>query len=160
MVFRKIELQDLAFVNKVRNGYSQEYLHDSRMFTLEETINWYQTTNPDFWMIIVEDIPTGYFRLSNYSQQNKNIYIGADIAPEFTGKGIAKRAYSMFIPKLLTMYDLHKISLEVLSTNQRAIALYKKLNFVVEGIKREEVLKNGKWIDSVIMSILKSEYSI
>jgi len=46
----------------------------------------------------------------------------------------------------------------VLETNQRAINLYNKLGFIKEGVKREEVLKNNKWINSIVMSILKSEY--
>jgi RimJ/RimL family protein N-acetyltransferase len=109
-------------------------------------------------MIFTDEILIGYFRLSNYSKENKNIYIGADIAKEYTGKGIAKKAYNLFIPFLFTEYNLNKISLEVLSTNQKAINLYDKLGFVKEGIKREEILKNNKWVDSIIMSILKSEY--
>lgn len=157
--FKKMNLNHLEFINTVRNQYSNEYLHDSRKFTLEETKNWYYKSNPDFWMILLDDITVGYFRLSNYSKQNKNIYIGADIAPEYTGKGIAKEAYKKFIPHLFTMYGLNKISLEVLETNQRAINLYNKLGFVNEGVKREEVIKNGKWVNSIMMSILKKEFN-
>jgi RimJ/RimL family protein N-acetyltransferase len=157
--FKKIGLNDLEFLNKVRNEYAKEYLHDSRTFTLEETKNWYYKSNPEFWMIILDNNTVGYFRLSNYSKENKSIYIGADIAKEYTGKGIAKDAYNKFIPYAFTIYNLNKISLEVLGTNERAINLYNKLGFVKEGVKREEVLKNGIWVDSIIMSILKSEYN-
>jgi diamine N-acetyltransferase len=157
--FKKIGVNDLEFLNKVRNEYAKEYLHDSRTFTLEETKNWYYKSNPEFWMIILDNDTVGYFRLSNYSEQNKNIYIGADVAKEYTGKGIAKEAYNKFIPYVFTIYNLNKISLEVLGTNERAINLYNKLGFVKEGIKREEVLKNGIWVDSMMMSILKSEYN-
>jgi RimJ/RimL family protein N-acetyltransferase len=54
---------------------------------------------------------------------------------------------------------LNKISLEVLSNNIIALNLYKKLGFVTEGIKRQEVYKNNQWVDSIIMSILKNEYN-
>jgi RimJ/RimL family protein N-acetyltransferase len=158
ILFKKITINDLVFINRVRNEYATEYLHDSCIFTLEETKNWYYKSNPDFWMILLDDVVIGYFRLSNYSKENKNIYIGADIAIEYTGKGIAKEAYKKFIPYIFTIYNLHKISLEVLSTNTRAINLYNKLGFIKEGIKREEIYKNNKWVDSIIMSILKSEY--
>ena len=157
--FKRMNTNDLEFLNRVRNEYSNEYLHDSRTFTLEETKNWYYKSNPDFWMILLDGVVVGYFRLSNYSKENKNIYIGADVAPEYTGKGIAKEAYKLFIPHLFTMYGLNKVSLEVLQTNERAIGLYNKLGFVKEGAKRQEVLKNGKWVDSIIMSILKKEFN-
>jgi len=158
--FKRMNANDLEFLNRVRNQYANEYLHDSRTFTLEETISWYHKSNPDFWMIVLNGNNVGYFRLSNYSKENKNIYIGADIAPEYTGKGIAKEAYNKFIPHLFTIYNLNKVSLEVLETNERAINLYNKIGFIYEGIKREEILKNGKWVNSILMSILKSEYKI
>jgi RimJ/RimL family protein N-acetyltransferase len=36
--------------------------------------------------------------------------------------------------------------------------LYKKLGFVQEGTKRKEIYKNGVYIDSEIMSMLRDEY--
>jgi diamine N-acetyltransferase len=159
ITFRRIDYEDIEFVNNVRNQYAKEYLHDSRTFTLIETNNWYVVDKPDYWMIINGKDTIGYFRLSNHSTTNKNIYIGADIAPEFTGKGLAKEAYKLFIPFIFNLYNLNKISLEVLSTNERAINLYNKLGFKYEGIKRQEVLKEDKFVDSIIMSILKEEYN-
>lgn len=158
ITFRKISPNDLEFINNVRNTYAGEYLHDSRTFKLSETVNWYNSTNPDFWMIVVDALVVGYFRLSNHSTQNSTIYIGADIAPEYVGRGFAKRAYQQFIPFLFEQYNLNKITLEVLSTNTRAINLYKKLGFLQEGTKRQEVLKNEIYVDSIIMSILKQDY--
>ena len=156
--FIKLTLDDLPFLTEVRNEYALEYLHDSRIFTLEETIDWFKKTNPMFWVIWYNNERIGYFRTSNYLPENKNIYIGADLHKDFCGKGLAYDSYVRFIQLIFEIYDLHKISLEVLSTNQRAINLYKKLGFKIEGVKREEVLKNGIWIDSILMSILKDEY--
>ena len=157
MNFTRITQDDLEFLNQVRNLYASEYLHDSRTFTLEETKNWYLLSKPDYRIIWEDEKRVGYFRLSNYSKVNNNIYIGADIHPTYANKGIGYRAYTQFIPMLFEENNLNKISLEVLSTNKRAIHLYKKLGFLVEGIKREETLKNGVYIDSIIMSILKKE---
>jgi len=156
--FRRIEENDLQFLNNVRNEYCEEFLHDSRKFTLEETKEWFIKNTPNFYIIMFDDEKIGYFRLSNYSNVNKNIYIGADICPKFKGKGFGKLSYEKFIPFLFKTYNLNKISLEVLSNNIIALNLYKKLGFVTEGIKRQEVYKNNKWVDSVIMSILKNEY--
>jgi RimJ/RimL family protein N-acetyltransferase len=156
--FNKITENDLEFVNSVRNMYAAEFLHDSRTFTLNETEEWYKKTNPDYLIIYYYDIRIGYVRLSNYSEQNKNIMVGVDIAPEHRGRGFGKLTYEKLIPYLFEKYSLHKISLEVLSTNTVAINLYNKVGFKYEGTKREEVYKNGNWIDSIIMSILKSEY--
>lgn len=158
--FYKIKESDLEFLNNVRNQYAHEFLHDGRTFSIKETVAWFNKTNPMYYIICDGDAENkiGYFRLSNYSERNKNIYIGADIAPEYRGKGYAKPAYKQFMDLLFSYYDLNKISLEVLHTNIIAINLYKSIGFVQEGIKRQEVLKNGIWLDSIIMSILKFEF--
>ena len=156
--FKKIQEYDLQFLNNIRNEYCENFLHDSRKFTLKETKDWFYKYNPDFYIIMLDNEKIGYFRLSKYSSINKNIYIGADISPEFKGKGFGELSYKKFIPFLFEAYNLNKISLEVLSNNIIALNLYKKLGFVTEGIKRQEVYRNNKWVDSVIMSILKNEY--
>ena len=155
--FRKITKDDLYILNCIRNTYCKEFLHDSRYFTVNETKEWSEKTKPDYYIIFNDDIRIGYFRLSNYSRENRNIYVGADIDPNWTGKGLGYLAYIKFLPFLFEEYILNKVSLEVLSTNERAINLYKKLGFVIEGVKRQEVFKKDKYVDSIIMSILKEE---
>jgi len=155
--FRLLEEKDLPFLNEIRNLYAPDFLHDSRIFTLEQTKEWFQKTNPEFYIMECFDREIGYFRISNYSPENKNLYIGADIHPLFTNRGLGYKAYKDFIPFIFKKYDLHKISLEVLEDNYKAFNLYKKLGFVHEGTKREEVFKQGKYVNSVIMSLLKEE---
>lgn len=155
--FRRIQKEDVNFVNEVRNQYAKEFLHDSRTFSYSETLHWFENQNPNYWIILLGEEKVGYFRLSNYSSINKNIYIGADISPKFKGKGYGKLSYQKFLPFVFENYSVHKISLEVLSTNHLAISLYRKLGFIQEGIKREEVLKNDEWVDSIVMSILETE---
>lgn len=45
-----------------------------------------------------------------------------------------------------------KACLQVFSTNARAIALYKKLGFDVEGIRRGQYAIQGEWVDDVQMA--------
>jgi RimJ/RimL family protein N-acetyltransferase len=156
--FRRLKETDLEFLNEVRNHCAIEYLHDSRTFSLSDTLNWFNTTHPNYYIILNEEEKIGYFRLSNYSITNQNIYIGADLHPKFWGKKLSYPSYQKFIDYLFINYNLNKISLEVLSTNIRAYNLYKKLGFVQEGIKRQEVFKQNQFIDSIIMSLLKTEY--
>lgn len=153
-----LKSSDLEFLCEVRNECAPEYLHTSQTYTLEETKIWFEKTSPMFFLIKKREDKIGYFRTSNYSKENRNIYIGADIHKNYRGKGLGYSSYLIFIPYLFETLDLNKISLEVLSTNKPAIKLYEKLGFVQEGVKRQEVYKNGDWVDSIIMSILKDEW--
>jgi len=157
--FKKLEKEHLPFLNEVRNMVSDDYLHDSRKFSLEETHKWFERFKPDYYIIMRGNENIGYFRLSNHSEQNKNIYVGADIHPKFQGNGYAKIVYPKFISYLFECYCLHKISLEVLASNERAISLYSKIGFKFEGKKRQDVNKNGVYVDSIIMSILENEWT-
>lgn len=158
ITIREMTYDDLKFFLDVRNSCATDYLHDSRTFTIEETKAWWWYDKNEYYIIEFDKTKIGYFRTSNYSEENKNIYIGADLHSDWRGMGLSYVAYLQFIPFMFESLNLHKISLEVLSTNDRAINLYKKLGFIEEGRKRDEVLKNGEYVDSIIMSILKDEY--
>jgi RimJ/RimL family protein N-acetyltransferase len=48
--------------------------------------------------------------------------------------------------------DLGKITLAVLATNQRAIRLYQKFGFEVEGIRRKQYRIGNEYVDSILMA--------
>ncbi len=54
--------------------------------------------------------------------------------------------------------NLHRIWLRVFETNQRAIRSYDKAGFTLEGKFREAQYRDGKYVDVMIMSMLKSEW--
>jgi ribosomal protein S18 acetylase RimI-like enzyme len=47
--------------------------------------------------------------------------------------------------------QFRKASLEVFSTNARAIALYKQLGFQIEGVRPRQYRIRGEWVDDVLM---------
>ena len=53
---------------------------------------------------------------------------------------------------------LHRIFLRVFKFNKRAIKIYKKLGFKMEGTGREAVFNKGKFYDLVYMGILRKEW--
>jgi len=158
ITFKEMTENELGFFNDLRNSCAVDYLHDSRQFTFKEAKNWFKHTKNKYYIIYFDKDKIGYFRLTNYSESNKNIYVGADLHEDWRGQGLSYMSYEHFIPYLFKSYQLHKISLEVLANNTRAIKLYKKLGFVEDGIKREDVLKKTGYVDSIIMSLLKKEW--
>jgi RimJ/RimL family protein N-acetyltransferase len=54
--------------------------------------------------------------------------------------------------------NLHKVALGVFDFNERAQTVYRRCGFVEEGRAREEVFKNGRYIDVVRMSVLRREF--
>ena len=54
--------------------------------------------------------------------------------------------------------DLHRVELEVYSFNPRAIHVYKKLGFKLEGERRESFFRDGQYYSSIVMGLLADEY--
>lgn len=54
---------------------------------------------------------------------------------------------------------LHRISPEVCSFNPRARHVYDKIGFVAEGVLRDALRWDHRWIDATVMSILDPEWS-
>ena len=146
---------DLPFLLQVRNA-SRDMLHDNREFSLDECTKWWRSTKPRFFTIKHNDISVGYIRTSNWDENNLSVYIGADIAPEHRRRGYARQAYKLMLDTLFKS-GMRKVSLEVLSHNRPAIKLYESLGFVRQGVKRQEIVRDNKTIDSILMSITLSE---
>jgi putative acetyltransferase len=50
---------------------------------------------------------------------------------------------------------LIRVELTVFADNERAIALYKKLGFVEEGLKKKAAIRNGQYEDEYLMARIK-----
>lgn len=79
------------------------------------------------------------------------VELGVCVLQEFWGYSIGNN----LIKESISWADsigIHKISLNVLETNDSAIRLYKKLGFRVEGVlKDDKVLSDGKFYNTVVM---------
>jgi len=73
------------------------------------------------------------------------------------------RGYGEDVVRTICLYgfedlDLHRIGLQVASYNARAQRCYEKIGFVVEGRQRESRYVAGRYCDSTVMGLLRSEF--
>ena len=76
----------------------------------------------------------------------------------YWGKGYGTDALQVLADYLFNRLNLRRIQLDTWSGNERAIKSYKKCGFRVEGILKENEFVNGKYYDTVIMGLLKSQW--
>jgi diamine N-acetyltransferase len=79
-------------------------------------------------------------------------------------KSCWNRGYGTEVMRLLLKHgfetlNLNRIYLHVYATNLRAIRCYEKAGYVPEGCLREAEYKNGQYVDFIVMSVLRSEYT-
>ncbi|EEK78732.1 N-acetyltransferase [Bacillus cereus] len=88
---------------------------------------------------------------SNLKRLSHKIEFGVCVLKEFWGYGMGKSLLQQSI-YWADENEIKKISLQVLETNEKAIQLYQKLGFEVEGIlKNDKRLSDGKYYNTVVM---------
>lgn len=74
------------------------------------------------------------------------------------GRGLGREATRVVLAWGFDVLGLHRIQLEVLASNGRAISCYLACGFRQEGVRREAELYPDGWKDFILMGLLQSEY--
>lgn len=131
-----------------------------RDITPEAAEAWVQShiDDPNAWIIEASGALVGGLRLHtiNYSDKRAQIAIGI-VDPAALGKGIGTAAMRLLATHAFDTMGLHRLGCRVLDFNDRAVAAYEKVGFVVEGREREAALIGGKWHDDLILGLLAQD---
>lgn len=84
-----------------------------------------------------------------------NILIGE---PSAWGKGFGTEAAKLLVDYAFLKLNLNSVQLGVNAENKRAVRSYEKAGFVHEGTRRQFVYRNGRYYDTMVMSILRDEH--
>ncbi|MEN3008175.1 GNAT family N-acetyltransferase [Pseudothermotoga sp.] len=76
--------------------------------------------------------------------------LGISVRKSHWGKGIGSALMSEAL-KIAKQKGFKKIQLEVMENNERAIKLYQKFGFEIEGRKKKAVCMDGKYLDLLVM---------
>lgn len=74
------------------------------------------------------------------------------------GKGYGSEATALMVEHAFSNLGLHRVALTVFAFNERAIRAYKRVGFVVEGVAREAIWRDGRWWDEIHMSVLEPDW--
>lgn len=78
--------------------------------------------------------------------------------PDDRSHGYGREAMTLLLDFAFDRINLHKVWLEVFARNTAAIALYEKLGFQRDGVLREDVFRDGEYLDMYLMAILDREW--
>jgi RimJ/RimL family protein N-acetyltransferase len=135
------------------------------LITLEDEEKWYEsnTSLKDEYSFAIETLTEkkyiGGCGVNKIDWKNSVAEVGVVIGnTEYLGKGYGTDAMRILIKFIFNQMNIHKIRLKVFSFNKRAIKSYEKCGFIVEGRMREEIFRDGKYHDNIVMGMLKEEY--
>lgn len=79
--------------------------------------------------------------------------LGIGIIPGYREQGLGTRLITAALAAAKAA-GMHRVELDVHADNQRATALYEKVGFVREGVARDAVRIDGRFIDSLRMAMI------
>nr|WP_107905515.1 GNAT family protein [Streptomyces chartreusis] len=137
----------------------------SEEFSLERLRSWYgsRSAQNDRLDLAVTDHATGELVgevvLYEWDATARSCTFRTLVGPRGRGRGIGTEATRLIVGHGFEQLGLHRIQLEAYGHNPRALRVYEKAGFVVEGVRREADFRDGQWLDWVMMAVLDHEWA-
>ena len=97
----------------------------------------------------------GLHHAGNSPRRAHAMALGMAVRGEFQGRGVGTALMRALLQVADDWLHVFRIELTVFADNERAIALYRKFGFEVEGTHREYALRAGRYADTLAMARIK-----
>ena len=111
------------------------------------------------WAIEYEGQCIGGARLIADADQHSATYAVGVFVASLRGRGLGREVTRLVVAWAFDVLGAHRIQLEVLASNRRAINCYLGCGFRQEGVRREAQLYPDGWKDFIVMGLLQSEHA-
>jgi RimJ/RimL family protein N-acetyltransferase len=78
--------------------------------------------------------------------------------PEYLGQGYGRDAIDTLLGWAFQVQNYRRIWLETYALNERAVRAYRAAGFIEEGRLREHAFYNGRYVDALVMGLLREEW--
>ena len=167
LVLRRISTADEDAIFQLRsNKKTMEFLDRPMAKTRQDALLLIQKIETDLsrndgitWGISLKDQPRligtiGFWRIM---KENYRAEIGYMIDPSHQGKGLMHEAIVCAIDYGFNLMKLHSIEANVNPKNEASMKILKKNHFIREAYFRENYYFEGKFLDSVIYSLIATD---
>ena len=160
---RVVEKDDLAFIHQLNNNadimsYWFEEAHQSMAYLEDSYDKSIDNKNMRQFILTKNDERLGYVALFSIESVHLKAEFAIMIDPKHQGHGYAGIATDLAMDYAFSVLNLHKLYLIADQTNEKAIHVYKKSGFQIEGELKDEYFVNGSYHNAVIMSAFQQEY--
>ncbi len=163
---RLLRESDLALVMQWRmKPEVTQYMYTDPQLTIEGQRRWFdqvrQSGRDVVWVIeqLAGERPIGLLSLTEIDRRNGRCawayYLGET---DVRGAGLARSLEMNVYAFVFETLALNKLWCEVLSFNDRVVALHEKFGSKVEGVMRQHICKNGQYHDVVRMGMLREDW--
>jgi RimJ/RimL family protein N-acetyltransferase len=165
LVFRKVcdsDLQDLFVLKQeswdMTHNVSFLNIHDQQQFLQKFQSN---ITQPKDLLLIAclnSFVPIGMFFVTGIDYVSRSADIAWGIYKKHRGVGYGKNLAVGGTSICFNILNLNRLNCEILSNNQKSLKCALHAGYTIEGTKRQAVFKQGKYLDSQVLGILRSDF--
>jgi RimJ/RimL family protein N-acetyltransferase len=138
-------------------GYDRD---EAAGYVRESTLSWREGRAFDF-SIRSRTESTGHLgniSVWQVSRMGRSGEIGYWIRTDQAGNGIATEVTRAMLTVGFEHLGFHKVNLRIAVGNRASERVAEKLGFTKEGVLREELLIQGRWVDHTLYSLLEHEW--
>jgi len=164
---RAVEPSDIDLLYQWENDVSSWHLSNTiapfSKFLLEEYIANAQLdifSTKQLRLMIENNITKqaiGCIDLFDYDPINSRAGIGILICNKERNKGFASESLAILIEYSFNVLQLNQLFCNVTSNNSNSIALFKKFNFEIIGLKRQWIKIENEWLDEYMLQLIKNK---
>lgn len=164
--FRQVEEDDLELLRDWRNQdrlrkVSREY----RLLNMLNQREWFKyistSKENDMFLVLADGNSVGVCGLTHINWKDRSAeisyYLGIQSGPA-VDVAIGLEVYDFLKKKAFVEYNLNRLHGEAFSYNEGGVKLALQCGFKKEGVLRQRVFGEGRYWDSVIVSILAEDY--
>ena len=165
ITIRRFEEKDIPLkVEWVNNPENNRYLHYNLPLEAGKTALWLKR-NKDRedrfdGMIEADGIPCGLIGLLSIDKTNKKAEMYLMLGePSMRKKGISYNAVHQILQYAFTSLGLNKVFLFTETANKAAQGLFEKVGFGREGVLKDDLFYNGRFVDRYMYAIRKEDHN-
>ena len=111
------------------------------------------------WAVEYERHCVGHAGLRVDTDQHAATYTVGLFVAGLRGRGLGQEITRLVLSWAFGELGVHRVELEVLAFNRRAIGCYLACGFRQEGVRREALLYPDGWHDLIVMGLLQAEHA-
>ncbi|MBE0570392.1 MAG: GNAT family N-acetyltransferase [Ignavibacteriaceae bacterium] len=167
LLFRKILLSDAKDIFLIRSDDDvMRFMDVSKHHSVSDSEKLIDSMEESYtgetgicWAMIEKRSKTfiGYIGFIRMTPEHCRAEIGYALKPEFWGKGFMYETISRLVKWGFEVMNLHSIEANVNPLNEKSQKVLERVGFTREAYFRENYLFDGKFLDSVIYSLLEKD---
>lgn len=152
-----VELKNNKAASRLLGGNTPTYTQES----ISRWIDFHNNNLEEVLLVIYDEIRSklighvGLYKIDRVAMKTEFGILLAD--DDSRGKGYGTICTKTMVDYAFDVLGMHKVYAQVLSENKASKAMFRKCGFQIDGVFRDDVLKNGHYYDVLMMSILDNE---